>query len=396
MTTSQSPNHKYHLDLAAKFGQLLPTFDGDCKKLNSFIKSCTSYLIQFENSEPVVKTYCLAVIQNKLIGKAADEFYSSNIPDTWIDLNQFLNTKFGDRVNLDVLKNELQFLRKSPNEHIFQFIDRIKSYKIRIYFRIDADLTLDINLKLLHKQLVEALAKNVLMGNVPIDLQTAMLTTPNLTFDLAVQMIENYIIQKEQLDMIRSQQRNQMKTQNFTSSFQNANSFSNNMPTQGSNFPSQPIQLHFRQNIPKPKFPTNKQVFGKPPDVFKPRQDKPSYYQSTPMSTRTQAFQSYGPTPMSTKTHRNYPEKRPYTSSTQTNQQHTRFKNSHNFFQPTNQGQNFISEELTNLQDECQIDPESNQLTLLEENSNELDYEYNNEDFHEEPSDFREEASEEQ
>lgn len=323
------------LDLASRFGALLPQFNGDCKKLNSFIKNCNDYLTQFSAGDQIVKAYCFAVIKSKLVGKADDELHSSNIPDTWDALKEFLIVKFGDRVNLDVLKNELQFLHKFPNENIFMFIDRIKAYKIRINYRIDSELTLDPNLKLLHKQLVEDLAKNVLMGNVPIDLQTSMLTAPNLNFDSAVQIVENYTIRKEQLDMIR----NQYKPQSSNPKSQSCH----NIPSRHTNIGlNNPSNFQYSQNKQFTKSP-------KPVNAFQPRNEI-QHYQPTPMSIQSNR-NNYQITPMSTQTHRNYPEKRPISSQTNYNP-HNKFKSSHNFFQSSRHQPNFISEELTNIQND--------------------------------------------
>ncbi|KAF2890662.1 hypothetical protein ILUMI_15511 [Ignelater luminosus] len=71
----------------------------------------------------------------------------------------------------------------------------------------------------------------------------------------------------------------------------------NPAPTQGCSFPSQPINIQ-----PKPvqqKFYTNQQVFGKPKNVFKPRQNVP-YNKPTPMSVSTNSFRPQNnQTPMS-------------------------------------------------------------------------------------------------
>ncbi|KAK9880515.1 hypothetical protein WA026_011754 [Henosepilachna vigintioctopunctata] len=332
-----------NLRIAREFGALLPKFSGIQAELNSFLSACEEYIAQFANTEQIVKTYCIAVVKSKLIEKANAEYRSSNVPNTWNAFKNFLLQKFGDHANLDVLKNQLQFLRKKPNQDITDFIEEIKAYKIRINYRIDAEPTLDAALKLLHKQLTSDLAKNVLISNVSIDLQTALLTTPNITFDLAVQTVENYISQKSQLDLMRSwRQPYQMKT-----------------------FPSQSINVKPQiNNVPR-HYPTNKEVFGRSntyesqkSNVFKPNKNFVPKYRQTPMSTTTanpiiqrRQIQNHNQTP-----------------------QRTFFDNnsrSFNHFQNHKQiSPNYISEELTNLDAKNNDNDQFNENFEFEEDPN--------------------------
>lgn len=332
------------LTFAKEFGNLLPKFDGDRTKLNAFLTACDNYAAQFMNDQPIVKLFCINIIKNKLVGNANDEFLTSNVENTWNAIREFLISKFGDHANLDVLKNELQFLRKPQSENIIDFIEKIKTLRIRINYRIDSD-PMPNEMKLLHKNLISDLSKNVLISNSPIEMQTALLTTENLNFDKAIQMIENYVSQKSQLDMMRS-----MNTPKYSNNSNNVNMHQNNFRYNNhkqnynyrEKFPSQPINLNKRHI--KTHYPTTKQVFGtnnnnnNSTNVFKPN---PNYKNTTP------------PERMSITT-RNYPQKREsYSTQYNANPQKKYFSNHNqntpNFNNWNYRNPHFKVEELDNI-----------------------------------------------
>lgn len=132
-------------------------------------------------------------------------------------------------------------------------------------------------------------------------------------------LVKNVPVQpNRQFSQHHSQNYSQNNSQNFPRPQFNAHTNNNHFRAQN-NFPSQPINLQFRQNNPPQRFLTNSQVFKQPSqnqNVFRPNQNK-NLPRPTPMS-------------MSTRQSSNNFQRRP--------------------FQQTTPQRNFISEELYNTE----------------------------------------------
>ncbi|XP_045464101.1 kinesin-related protein 10-like [Harmonia axyridis] len=349
------------LSTAEKFGSLLPKFSGMENELHSFIKNVESYLSMFSNENELIKKYCLALVKSKLVGRALAEVSTSDIPDNWDHLKRFLNNKFGDQINLDVLIHQLQFLEKKSD--MISFIDEIISMKIRINYRIDADM-MAAQEKQLYKTNILKICKTVLISNAPTELRTYLIANNALTFDQTINAIKDYLSNMEQYDLLDKSRKHNFQSRRTKNNFQNNNNnkrnyipnnyrnfYSNNSygnnynPNSVPNFPSQPIQ-YTQRPVNNNYYPTNKQVFGYPKterynnqNVFKPN---PNQRINTP------------PEKMSVQT-RNFAQKRPNYS--------TQF--------PTNPNKKFYSNEQTpnyTFEELTQLDSSQNKKNYYEQN----------------------------
>ncbi|XP_045473933.1 GATA zinc finger domain-containing protein 14-like [Harmonia axyridis] len=348
------------LSTAEKFGSLLPKFSGMENEFHSFIKNVESYLSMFSNENELIKKYCLALVKSKLVSRALAEVSTSDIPDNWDHLKRFLNNKFGDQINLDVLIHQLQFLENKSD--MISFIDEIISMKIRINYRIDAD-TMPAQEKQLYKTNILKICKTVLISNAPTELRTFLIANNALTFDQTINAIKDYLSNMEQYDLLDKSRKHNFQSRRTKNNFQNNNynkrnyipnnyrsnyipnnyhfrSNNNYNSNLNSNFPSQPIQ--FNQRPVNRYYPSNKQVFGHTntnTNVLKPN---PNQRINTP------------PEKMSVQT-RVYPQKRPNYS--------TQF--------PTNPNKKFYSNEQTpnyTFEELTQLDSSQNKKNYYEQN----------------------------
>lgn len=330
------------LTLPEKFGMLLPRFSGKENELHSFLRSAEQFLFMFANEAQIIKDYCFAVVKSKLTDRALAEVSTSDIPNNWDVLKRFLNTKFGDQINLDVLIHQLQFLAKKPHEDMLNFIDKIISLKIRINYRIDSDPMPDPE-KLIYKSNILKICKTVLISNSPMELRTYLITNNAFNFDNTVNAVKDYLCNMAQYELLdRSRNKNpihkNVSRNNYSDHRNNTNKYNhfsnNNYRTQHyetqHRFPSRPIQ--FTQRQVNTHYPTQRETFGVPStsrnqNVFKPN---PNQRITTP------------PERMSVQT-RVYPQKRPnYSTQYQNNPQRK-------FYNNNDRSPDFLVEELTNI-----------------------------------------------
>lgn len=361
MATSNENRVVIDLSTVKYFGELLPRFNGNSNELQTFLVESENFMSQFGSTDnALINRYCFATIKSKLIDQAKTIVYSGPCCNTWPELKQLLNSKFGFKINFDVLQSEYQYMKKKSKETLSEFIDRVRNTKLQYDYQIQLlGLTPpEINV---YRNLSDKIGNTVLYNNVDENSRNLLDLQPK-PFDETCKLLENREIKRQQLYLqpITKPPFTQNSFQNFNTSRMHYNQTA----TTSREFPSQPIELKFNK-VPETKFATASQVFGKPREVFKPH---PNHKLNLPK-----------PEPMSIRT-RNYQVKRPASSQVRTEP-----PNNRQFFRKTGPPE-YLSEELTNTEN---IDyPELEQEQDLEY-SDEIVSEHENETVELEDENFQ-------
>lgn len=325
----------------------IPVFNGDAHTLEVFLEHCEHLLVTYKNpnEQDPINGFLIRAIIGKLSGNALMLIGSRPEIRDWNSLKNLLRLSFGDNRNLDCLVQEMMALQPSKNESFLNFGQRIQRSRSAIASKLIA-LNLskeertfqiknydDLSLKTFIRGLSGRVQDMVRLRN-PNSLEVAIsyvLEEENFMLNQK-QFRGSQIMQKPQFNNVRApsnaaQTPNQnfnsfsyANPQNFYRPYQNMpqNSYQNSVQ-QRFQFPSQPIDIRPRQNMPPPKYFTNAQVFG---------------------SNRSNVFKPTGKVPQ------NKPE--PMSISTR----NTMIPRSTNHFKPSGP-RNFMSEELHNIDEAC-------------------------------------------
>lgn len=305
---------------AKEMATTLRPFDGQSQNLNLFIVTCDRYYNNFGlTDDPLLTEYVNGIICAKLVDQAA--IFLASRPDlfNWPILKLALQEKFCDRTSITVLQQQFQFMSKKPQENIIDFVERIKIAKNQLAARIQSDIIPE-NQKLALIQLNEKLAVTILTAHAPYDLRIILRAhAPNNIEDASTLTIDHHMT-NQQIESIQNATRNS-KPRNIYTQFQHQNHYNQNtsrfpqtfkpnhnhqyqnqfqQPSfrqfnnyQRPTFPSQPINLSYRQQQTRQHFPTNEEVFGKPQNAFKPNNNNNNnnnhHQRPTPMSTTSRA-----------------------------------------------------------------------------------------------------------
>nr|CAH7723682.1 unnamed protein product [Callosobruchus chinensis] len=339
MSTETSVNYQ----LLRLYIDTIPHFNGDNSTLEIFLEHCDHLIGTYTNANnqnDPLNSFLIRAVVSKQTGNALALVGSRPEIRNWNELKILLGLSFGDQRNLDCLVQELIIMKPHKNESFFNFGQRIQKARSAI-----ASKLISMNLAVAErtfqiKNYDELCLKTFIRGLTGRVQDMVRLRNPD-SLELAI----SYVLEEENF-MLHQRQSGQSQNSSFTQNLQNRSQpqlpvqFSNHFnqpkiasfprypnisPQTRNTFPSQPINIQPRQNMPPPRFFTNQQVFGKqnfPPknfNVFKP----------TGQVSQTR------PEPMSTSTRNaNFP----------------RGNQNRNFFQSTGP-RNFASQELHNLQD---------------------------------------------
>lgn len=347
------PNYQ----LLKLFVDTIPTYDGNNEHtLNIFISACDNLIHTYQSPTDIqLNTYLLRAILGKLQDRAQILICSRSDLNDWQTIKAALKTNFGDSRNLECLEQDLITLVPNRFEPPIEFGKRIQLLKSRLLSKLNSvpenemsNLTKNVYAKqydnLTLKTFIRGLRGNlqsVVRLRNPNSLEAAMnLVTEEENFHYT-KNISNLISHNKSNNYYKPQRfhNNQSNSSYFqnkenqisTNFFHNPNNFNNQSYSQEKpEFPSQPINI--KQRPIKQKFPTNREVFGPPQNVFKPtRQDLKRNYE--PMSTNSR---NYIP--------KNYNTSEPMSISSRIpSLRHNNFKPSGN--------RNFISEELYQMHD---------------------------------------------
>lgn len=277
---------------------IIPSFDGNPCELFNFLKVSQTFLTLYWNNanENCVQNILLFEgIKSRIVGRAR-EVISVYGADTWMKIKQVLTQNFGDQRDENSLNRDLVNLKQN-NESPQQFYEKIMSLLNIIcnYIEIhNEDETIKTSKKDFFTQ--QALITFLAGLKEPLGSTIRAMRPTNLAIAMQYILEENNIryLQRNNNPITQTPKNisNQFKSSTQNHSFNHPNSFRNNQPdfrnkpNNSSNFPTGPVNIQPRTNLPPQKFYTNSQVFGKNSNVWKPGQNQQNRI-TTPMSTST-------------------------------------------------------------------------------------------------------------
>lgn len=302
ISENSNNNKKMATLMAAKeIAHTLKSFSGRAEHLEFFITSVDRFFNRYfaETNDETLKEFVFSTIQSKIIDEAGDFILCHPEFNSWPLIKNALRRKFGDKISRQTLSQQLNFLTRHKNESALDFLDRLRLLKNRISIKINSEGLIPATQAALNEQ-TELNAIAVLMANVSSELRTLLMFNNPQDLDDAYTIALNHSLIEQQINTrqnpnfqdkqlhrspsnlpkIHTQRNNYVPNfppQNFNAPYHmhmpnfnfpqqtfhpnNINTF-----TPRSTFPNQPIKLQ-----PRPvnhNFPTNRQVFGKPKDVF--------------------------------------------------------------------------------------------------------------------------------
>lgn len=308
------------INAAKEIAHTLRPFTGRSEHLDYFINSVDIFYNRYaaSSADESLKEFVFASITSKIIDEAGDFLLCRPDLKTWADIKIALKLKFGDKTDRNVLLQQLNFLSKNKNESALEFIDKLKLLLSKINLKTQADLTLTSSTKQALIQQAESTAITVLLANVSSELRTILMIHNPKTLEDANTLVFNHSLIEQQINsrlyttrpltsqptfkpkiayqlptfnsipnpnFNKSQSQNQFRTNHQPNVYTPSANFNHNYNQNNSyaKFPSQPINIQPRPI--KYNFPTNRQVFGKPKNVFSPENSHKPSEKPTPMST---------------------------------------------------------------------------------------------------------------
>nr|CAH7724850.1 unnamed protein product [Callosobruchus chinensis] len=277
MSTETSVNYQ----LLRLYIDTIPHFNGDNSTLEIFLEHCDHLIGTYTNANnqnDPLNSFLIRAVVSKLTGNALALVGSRPEIRNWNELKILLRLGFGDQRNLDCLVQELIIMKPHKNESFFNFGQRIQKARSAI-----ASKLISMNLAVAErtfqiKNYDELCLKTFIRGLTGRVQDMVRLRNPD-SLELAI----SYVLEEENF-MLHQRQSGQSQNSSFTQNLQNRSQpqlpvqFSNNFnqpkiasfprypnisPQTRNTFPSQPINIQPRQNMPPPRFFTNQQVFGK-------------------------------------------------------------------------------------------------------------------------------------
>ncbi|KAG5870843.1 hypothetical protein JTB14_029549 [Gonioctena quinquepunctata] len=358
---------------------ILLNFDGNPNEPYDFIKVASTLLNHYwhrVNTGCIQNILLLQGIISKLIGRAEEVVCYGC--DNWDSIKNTLIQNFGDQRDENSLTRDLVNLRRFPNESPIQFYEKCMGLLNTICNYIDLHHD-DAALKRSKKEFFQQQTLTTFLAGLKEPLATIRaMRLPNLSS--AIQYIQEgnnirYLQRNHGPPQIQTANRNPMPTMTHLFSRQRMPTYATNFgPISYANktprpFPQGPMNIPPRHNPPAQRFFTNQQVFEKPQNVGATRNNP----------NNPSISQQPKPTPMSVSTRNTGP-------LTQNRRQSQNFQN---FRSQPQQGPNFTSEELFNIE---QYDQYIGETSTSHENLGHFPENAPPEDYTEEPLEYVQEG----
>lgn len=295
----------------------IPTFDGNPKLLQRFIVSSENLLKVFQDNQNInapINVCLLDTIYSKLKGRAADLICSRSEINNWRLIKDLLINTFSDQRSIDCLIQDMLSLKINKNEHPLNFGMRLQDTRSLLFSKLNSTDE-DRQIKLMKINHYDSFALKTYINNLPYNIQLVVRLKNPQSLEQAMSFVQEednfqqfkfrsnptFIpnpVQKPNPSISSiNQSINSSSLNSPSTSFQTYSHYQNYQnPPQRFNqqnfanknfqqFPRNPIPITPRPNFNQ-HFPTNRQVFGKPQNVWKPGNVQPSY-KPTPMSVTT-------------------------------------------------------------------------------------------------------------
>lgn len=313
----ENQNRLTTVQAAKSLADFLPTFSGESFKLESFIQRCDKYYNTYgQTVDNTLNDFSYNVICSKLQGDVLDFVMCRPDLNTWPLVRESLRNHFGDRIDRQTLTRDFLHLTKNRNENILDFLSRISHMKSRVEIKINAERDINYERKRILMEQNEGNSIDILLANVDEKTRTILDIKVPKTFTEASDIISRLYYNDQRINSLNPENKVKTKTNfiphkphnqnsnyflpqnsyykprnNFRSNFGN-NFHRSNFPHSNfsyqpgpykPSFPSQPINMQPRQI--QRHYPTNEQVFGKPKNVFDPKNAPRNESKPEPMST---------------------------------------------------------------------------------------------------------------
>jgi len=311
-----------------EFLNCVPIFDGNPNELNRYLTTCESLITAFydrSNPSSFQNVYLFHSLLGKLSGNARVIANIQNV-STWDELKNCLRSHFADQRDEACLNRDLVLMRQTNGETPQQFYDRCLQILNLLCAYIDIHETSPSS-KQLKRDLYSKIALKTFLSGLKEPLGTTIRCMRPANLNEALQLI----MQEESTQYYQSfPYRNPIKTtrnsQQHNFNFRTAQNTQipqiTHFPQRTNYFPSQPVNIQPRRNMPPQRFPKASDVFpdlrrNQNQNVFRP--NTPQYLppptpmsactirtnsnnsrlSSTPSVSTFRSRNSYRPTPMS-------------------------------------------------------------------------------------------------
>lgn len=303
--------------------ETIPTYDGDKDLLEIFISAADNFYNKYANLSEEMVSFTHQALLGKLKGNALLIIGSRSELKSWPLVREELRNVYGEQLSLDNLEQMMLTCTLKKNESYQNFGKRLQIIRSKLAQKINttAITVMDQATKMVHNRQYNALACKIFVRNLDRRLRDKIIVQGPNSLEAAMSLVQ----EDENFELFLNPNHNQFKQiiphttkPNQVSSPNSSNirppqkpqfqNFNQNFQNQGfrQTFPSQPINIQPRQ-IPQ-HFPTNRQTFGPPQNVWKPqgtskRVDKPVPMSGVSVIPPTMPNrQNYKPQPMSANT----------------------------------------------------------------------------------------------
>lgn len=311
-----------NLSMLKMYVDIIPHYDGDAITLSSFISACDFLQTTFgQTNDQILKNYLTRVIQTKLSGRAQLLVGCRSELDSWNKIKNALQNCFGDNRNLECLEQDLFLARPNKNENNLDFAKRLQILRSQLAQKLTSipEASMPNATKVIYLNQYEKITLRTFIRSLngplqsiirlrnPLNIETAMtLITEEENFNYTQNLfrpsnqvetknfsrnnfVNQNLVRRPPSPMnypynapnFRNQNNHYQNNQQQNYQYQNNHYPNNNF--QNPRFPSNPINIQPRQ-MPERRFPTNREVFGPPKNVFKPTGQVPNS-KPEPMST---------------------------------------------------------------------------------------------------------------
>lgn len=283
----------------------IPTFNGDASAINLFVNACDQICTKYA-ANVEIKTVVFNTILGKLKDRAKTLICSRNELNTWEKVKTAIYSYFADKRDFGQLVQEFNNTKILQKEDPITFGYRMQDLLSKLMTKLTQ--TPDIEHKVQRAEIYAQTALEVYLLNLPEDIQVHVKPLRPEDLEEAIGLAQDAINFKTRSNTTKGLRvaPQQIPQKSFTpfkpTNYQNYQQYTplpNYQPPQkfypSIRVPSQQLGSFPRgpiPNFPRPtynhqtNFPTNRQVFGPPRNVWLPGQNKTSAQTSrpTPMS----------------------------------------------------------------------------------------------------------------
>lgn len=229
----------------------LPTFDGKCNELNSFINCVNQVAVFLPQAPENVRPFWLSAIRNKITGAANERLRLYGEPGTWENIREVLKLHFSDHRDVRTLYNQLNLLKQTGQVQTFydQILELVTALNDKA--RIANNDNAVVRQAIIDRNLNEGL--QVFLNGVREPLRTILLsrnpTTLNGAYAIAMQLQPELPFKPQRTPSNNFTNQNSRYNTNYSQPryhFNNPNHFNNNNPNQSHN--------HFNNHNQFPNF----------------------------------------------------------------------------------------------------------------------------------------------